>query len=182
VRSVGLAAAACVLLALATGCGPQVMNSASADGISAAAAPKNEAPAAIADRPAKFGETRDSGDSLMVTISAPKPFIPGDTAYPRAPRAAAFEIALDNQGSRTYRPAQLVVRASTQDGKPVLPVVDTAQGYTGVIAAGSDVLAPGKSTRLTLAFALPTDPVDLVVTVQPTAASVAMPAEFEGTA
>ena len=178
-RSVGLVAAACVLLAVASGCGAEVMNSARADGVSArAAAP----PAAIADRPAKFGESRTTGDSLVVTISAPKPFVPGDTAYPAAPRAAAFEIALDNQGSRNYRPAQLVVRAATQDGKPVVPLVDTAQGYTGVIAAGSDVLAPGRSTRLTVAFALPADPVDLVVTVQPTAAASGMPAEFEGMA
>jgi hypothetical protein len=178
VRTVGLAAAACVLMALATGCGPSVMSSASATEVSQAGAPAP--PAAIADRPAKFGEQRDAGDELMVIVAVQRSFVPGDTAYPKSPRAAAFDFALENHSNRNYRPAQLVVKASTQDGKRIEPLVDTAQGYTGVIAAGSEVVAPGKATRLTMAFALPADPVDLVVTVQPTAGTVALPAEFEG--
>lgn len=176
-RTVGLAAAACALLALASGCGADVMNSANATEVNRVAPP---AAAAAADQPARFGDRRDAGDSLFVTVSAPKTFVPGDTAYPRAPRAAAFEIALDNQGSRMYRPSQLVVKVATADGKQVVPLVDTAQGYTGVI--GSEPLQPTRSTRLTLAFALPVDPVDLVVTVQSNPATLTLPAEFEGTA
>ncbi|TCO62528.1 hypothetical protein [Actinocrispum wychmicini] len=175
-RTVGLAAAACVLLALASGCGADVMHSASATEVAPVAAP----PAAISDQPGRFGDRRDAGDSLMVTVSAPRSFVPGETAYPQAPRAAAFEIALENQSNRLYRPSQLVVNVATADGKPVVPLVDAAQGYPGVI--GSEPLAPTKSTRLTLAFALPADPVALVVTVQPSAATLTLPAEFEGTA
>jgi hypothetical protein len=117
----------------------------------------------------------------MVTVSAPKSFVPGDTAYPRAVRAAAFEVAIENQGDRTYRPSQLVVKATTVDGQAVLPIVDTAQGYTGVVGAGAEI-APGRTTRLTLAFALPADPVDLLVTVQPDATAAGVRAEFGGTA
>jgi hypothetical protein len=177
VRTVGLAAVACVLLALVTGCGADVMSTANANAVSPAAAP----PAAIADRPAKFGERRPAGNSLVVTVSAPKPFVPGDTAYPRAPRAAAFEIAIENQGSRTYRPSQLMVKAATVDGQAMVAVVDTAQGYNGVVGAGTEVM-PGRSTRLTVAFALPADQVDLRVTVQPDATTAVARAEFEGIA
>jgi hypothetical protein len=177
VRTVKPAAVACVLLALLTGCGAQVMSTASATtGVSRAAAP----PVAVADRPATFGDRRDAGDSLLVTVSQPRSFTPGDTATPRTARGAAFEFALENQGTRMYRPSQLVVRVATVDGRPVPPLVDNAQGYTGTI--GSEILAPGRTTRLTLAFALPADPVDLVVTVLPSAATLTLPAEFEGTA
>jgi hypothetical protein len=176
VRTVKLAGVACVLLALVTGCGAEVMSSASATGVSKVAAPT----AVMSGRPAKFGDRRDAGDSLVVTVSQPKSFTPGDTSVPRAARGAAFEFALENQGTRLYRPSQLVVRVATVDGKPVQALVDNAQGYTGAI--GSEVLTPGKSTRLTLAFALPADPVDLVVTVLPSAAAQTEPAEFEGTA
>jgi hypothetical protein len=182
VKSVGLAAAACVLLALTTGCGPDVMNSASASGVAhSEALPKGDVPVAVADRPAKFGERRAAGESLMVTVSAPTSFVPGETAYPRAPRAVAFEVAIDNQGSRTYRPSQLQVRATTLDGQVVVPVVDTAQGYTGVVG-GSTEIPPGKGARLTLAFAMPADQVELRVTIQQDASSASARAEFQGIA
>ena len=181
-KSVGLAAAACVLLALTAGCGPDVMNSASASGVSPSAAlPKGDGPVAVADRPGKFGEHRAAGESLMVTVSAPTSFVPGDTAYPRAPRAVAFEVAIDNQGSRTYRPAQLQVRATTVDGQMVVPVVDTAQGYTGVVGGNTEI-PPGKGTRLTVAFAMPANQVELRVTVQQDASTAGARAEFEGPA
>jgi hypothetical protein len=178
VKSVGLAAAACVLLAVTAGCGAEGMSRASATLISPAAEP-SEAPAKIANRVARFGERRAAGESLVVTVSAPKSFVPGDTAYPRAPRAAAFDVTIENQGSNTYRPSQLVVKASTVDGKRLAPVVDAAQGYSGVV--GGEV-QPGRTARLTLAFAVTADPVDLVVTVQPNAATATATAEFEGSA
>ena len=179
-KSVGLAVAACVVVALATGCDASVMSSASANGVSPAAAPSRatDAPAAIADRPAKFGERRSASDDLVVTVQAPKSFVPGETAYPRAPRAVALEIAIENQGSRPYRPTQLLVRVVTPDGRSADPIVDMAQGYGGGISSGIEV-PPGKSTRLTLAFAVPPEPVDLRVVIQP---DVGVPdrAEFEG--
>nr|CEL15229.1 hypothetical protein [Kibdelosporangium sp. MJ126-NF4]CTQ95729.1 hypothetical protein [Kibdelosporangium sp. MJ126-NF4] len=152
-----------------------MMNSASATGVSPAAAPDG-----IAGRPAKFGERRTvSSGSLMITVLAPKSFVPGDTAYPQSPRAAAFEIALENQGSRTYRAAQLVVRATGPAGSSVDPVVDKAQGYAGGVSGDAEV-PPGKSIRLTFAFAVPADPIDLMVTVQPDIATAGDRAEFEG--
>ncbi|GAB3873605.1 hypothetical protein GCM10029964_014150 [Kibdelosporangium lantanae] len=175
-RTVKLAAVACVLLALVTGCGAGVMSSASATGVSKAAAPT----AVMSGRPARFGERRDMGESLVVTVSQPRTFTPGDTSVPRAERGAAFEFAVENQGTRLFRPAQLVVRVATVDGTPVRALVDNAQGYTGAI--GSEVLTPGKTTRLTMAFALPADQVELVITVLPSAAAQTPPAEFEGTA
>jgi hypothetical protein len=178
VKSVGLAAAACVLLALVSGCGAEAMNRASATGIVPAAAP-SEPPAKVTSRTAKFGEQRAVGEFLLVTVSAPRSFVPGETAYPRAPRAAAFDITIENQGSRSYRPSQLVVKVSSVDGKRMAPVVDAVQGYSGVV--GGEV-QPGRTTQLTLAFAVPVDPVDLVVTVQPNAGMTTVTADFEGNA
>jgi hypothetical protein len=159
------------------------MNSASAFGVShtTAPAPVGEVPAEVTDRPAKFGERRTAGESLVVTVSAPKSFVPGDTAYPRALRAAAFEVAIENQGIQAYRPSQLLVKVSTLDGQIVLPVVDTAQGYTGTVG-GSTEIPSGKGNRFTLAFAMPPEQVDLRVTIQPDAATPDARAEFEGVA
>ncbi|ONI81084.1 hypothetical protein ALI144C_21270 [Actinosynnema sp. ALI-1.44] len=175
-RPVGLAVAACVVAALAAGCNAGVMSSASATGVSPAAAPDT-----ISERPAKFGERRTvSRGSLTVTVLAPKSFVPGNTAYPQSPRAVAFEVVLDNQGSRTYRPAQLVVKATGPAGNAVDPVVDKTQGYAGGVNADAEV-PPGKNIRVTFAFAVPADPIDLTVTVQPDIAAAADRAEFEGT-
>ncbi|RSM89490.1 hypothetical protein DMH04_05720 [Kibdelosporangium aridum] len=181
-RPVRLAVAACVLVALVTGCDAGVMTSAAANGVSPAAAPSRAVapPAAIADRPAKFGERRAAGESLMVTVLAPKTFVPGETAYPRVPRAVAFEVAVENQGTRSYRPTQLVVRATNPEGNAVVPVVDKAQGYDGNVGADIEV-APGKSVRLTFAFAVPAGAMDLRVIVQPDIATAGDRAEFEGT-
>ncbi|MBP2320138.1 hypothetical protein JOF56_000523 [Kibdelosporangium banguiense] len=182
-KTVGLAVAACALVALATGCGAGVMSSASATGVSPVAAPtrNGEVPVAIADRPAKFGERRAAGDSLLVTLPAPKSFVPGENAYPRARRAVAFEIAIENQGSRIYRPTQLRVTVVTPDGHTADPVVDKAQGYSGGVSADIEVPS-GKSTKLTLAFAMPQDPVDVRVLIQPDVAAAGARAEFEGSA
>jgi hypothetical protein len=183
VKTVGLAVAACALVALATGCAAGVMNSASATGVSPVAAPTRsaEAPAAIADRPANFGERQPSGDSLLVTLLAPKSFVPAETAYPRAARAVAFEIGIENQGSRTYRPTQLRVTVVLPDGRSADPVVDKAQGYAGGVSSDIEV-PPGKSTKVTLAFAMPPEPVEVLVIVQPDVAAAGARAEFEGVA
>jgi hypothetical protein len=178
VKTVGLAAAACVVLAVVAGCGADGMSRANANAISPAAAP-SEPPAKITNRVAKFGEQRPAGDALLVTVSSPRSFTPGDTAYPRSPRAAAFDVTIENQGNATYRPAQLVVKTSTVDGKRMAPLVDAVQGYSGVMGGE---LQPGRTTRLTLAFAVPADVVNLVVTVQPNAGTATVTAEFEGVA
>jgi hypothetical protein len=180
VRTVGLAVAACVIAALATGCDAGVMNSASATGVSPAAAPSlaAEVPAAITGRPAKFGERRPVGESLQVTVLAPRSFVPGETAYPRAERGVAFEIMIENQGSHPYRPTQLQVRVADPAGERMAPIVDKAQGYAGGLGSGNEV-QPGRNTRFTLAFQAPRQQVDLHVTVQPDMNS-AQQAEFAG--
>lgn len=182
-KTVGLVAAACVLLALTAGCGVDAMNSASATGLSRTPTTtmRGEPAAKVTDGPAKFGDRLPAGESLVVGVSAPKSFVPSETAYPHAPRAVAFEISIENQGTRPYRPSQLMIKAVTADGRTAVQVVDTPQGYTGVAGTGADV-PPGKSVRLTIAFAVPADQVDLRVMVQPDASVAAMLAEFAGTA
>ncbi len=174
----GLAAVACALLALTAGCGADGMNRADAKVVSQAAAP-SEAPVKVASGLAKWGEQRPAGDALLVTVSSPRSFEPGATAYPKAPRAAGFDITIENVGTAVYRSSQLVVQASTSDGKRMVAVVDATQGYSGVLAGE---VQPGRTARLSMAFALPADQVNVVVTVQSNVTQATTTAEFEGPA
>ncbi|AHH94638.1 hypothetical protein GCM10010174_54140 [Kutzneria viridogrisea] len=127
-----------------------------------------------------FGEQHTWNSGLVVTISAPRSIKPSGSAYPQAARAAVFELTIDNGTASPYKPSQLTVRAllgnsATQE------VVDTAQGLNGFVAAAQDI-PPGKSAKLTLAFAMPKQPTSLRVVVQPDVSGAAPSASFQGTA
>jgi hypothetical protein len=96
-------------------------------------------------------------------------FTPTDTAYPRAKRAVAIDMEIDNDGSIAFRPAQLSFMA-TVDGKPAEQVIDSTQGYTGVSGATEEV-APGQTLRFTVAFGVPDWDCSLVVSVRPDTAT-----------
>jgi hypothetical protein len=175
VKTVLWAAAACVLLALA-GC------QASQPSLSAGAAGSRvseEAYTGAADQPARFGERRIVGDGLSITVSTPKPFTPSELAYPKSPRAVAFSITIDNNSKEMYQPTALVVKAFA-DGEGVKQISDAAQGYTGMVGPAEDV-PPGKSLRITLAFAVPGDAVTMLLTVQPDKSLTYNIVDFSGT-
>jgi hypothetical protein len=115
---------------------------------------------------------------LAVTVSAPKAFTPTETASPHAPRAVAFELTIDNEGSDVYRPAQLAVTA-TSNGVAALQVIDSTQGYTGIV--GADDLPPGKHLRVAVAFAIPKEPAEVTLRIQPNAADGGGSTLFQGT-
>jgi hypothetical protein len=171
IKSRLLAQPLCALLVL-TACGgpysdaaPQLLPA------SATSAPAGEPVARNDNR-------RALGNDLTITISTPKSFTPTDTAYPRTPRAVAFELTIDNDGTGTYRASQLAVTA-TCNSADALQVIDSTQGYTGFVGA-TDNVPPGQSLRVVVAFAVPAERAVLRLNVQPDASGGSETTVFEG--
>lgn len=127
-----------------------------------------------------FGAQRVWANGMAVTVSAPRSLRPSDASFPQAPRTAVFTLTVVNGTKTVYRTSQLSVRALV-DGRPVAEVRDSVQGLNGVGAAVSEV-APGAETVLTMAFAVPADPVRLQLVVEPNGANQDPSATFEGVA
>lgn len=116
-----------------------------------------------------FGGQFRFDDGVAVSVSAPKPFRPSSSAYPRSDRAVAFEIIIRNEGDQPYRLSGLTVTATVGDVASK-QVVDSTQGYSGIVEAGKDV-QPGRDVRLSLAFTAPPQPAEMKLTLRPTATS-----------
>ena len=172
VRLVGAACLAALLAGCGTAGGPQL------SAVASSANPTVNQMARTLD--ASFGDRRTWPNGLAITISQPRSLRPSSTAYPQAARAAVFELTVENGTSTAYKPSQLAVKA-TIGGQPAQEVVDPAQGLGGYEAAQDD-LAPGRSVQLTVAFALPKQPVDLRILVQPDVIDAVPAAAFSGTA
>ncbi|RSM62943.1 hypothetical protein DMH03_12905 [Amycolatopsis sp. WAC 01376] len=163
-RTPKLLIAACSLM-LAAACGvPAPEKGAAALG---ADAPKQGVAATHTEGDLAFGAPHRFATGVTISVSAPNSFRPSASAYPQSPRAVAFGIEVTNAGDGTYRLSGLSV-AGEIDGETtaVKQVVDPVQGYNGVADAGKDV-APGRSVRLNLAFAVPDKPVRLRLQVRP---------------
>lgn len=173
-RIVRLVGAAC-LTALLAGCGT---TTAQLSAVESDTAPTVSQAARALD--ATFGDRRTWPNGLAVTISPPRSLKPSSTAYPQAARAAVFELTVENGTSTTYKPSQLALKA-TIGTSPTQEVVDPAQGLGGYVAAQED-LAPGRSVRLTVAFAMPAQAADLRILVQPDVVDAVPAAAFAGTA
>lgn len=166
-RTPKLLLAACSLI-LAAACGVSAPEKgaaalgaeAPAQGLAAASQPEGEL---------AFGAPHRFETGVTISVSSPKSFHPSASAYPQSPRAVAFGIEVINAGEATYRLSGLSVTAEVDgEGGAVKQVVDAVQGYNGVANAGKD-LAPGRSVRLNLAFAVPDKPVMLRLQVRPSA-------------
>jgi hypothetical protein len=175
VKTVRVAAVACAL-ALAAACG---------SGPYSDAAEAIEAPPSVSETsrdsdgsPARRLNRQALGNGLVLTISPPMPFTPTDNAYPKTPRAVAFEMTIDNEGVTAYRPSQLSVTA-TGDGAAIAQVIDSTQGYPG-LDGSTDTVPPGHSTRFSIAFAVPADQVVLRVAVHPDASTDDTVVVYEG--
>jgi hypothetical protein len=171
VRIVRLVVAGC-LMALVTGCG--------AVGSPQLSAVESSANPTVSRLLASFGDRRTWANGLSITIAPPRSLTPSSTAYPQAPRAAVFEMTIDNGSGMPYKPSQLAVKA-TIGGQVAQELVDPAQGLGGYVAAEQD-MPPGKSLTLTLAFAMPKQPAQLRIVVQPDVVDSAPTASFTGTA
>ncbi len=153
-------------LVLATACGVQAPEKGAA--VLGAEAPAQGLAATHAEGDLAFGAAPHRfATGVTIAVSAPKSFRPSASAYPQSPRAVAFGIEVTNAGDAAYRLSGLSVTGEVDgESQSVKQVVDAVQGYNGVADAGKDV-APGRSVRLNLAFAVPDKPVRLRVQVRP---------------
>jgi len=171
---VRLAVAACVLLVLAA-CStarPTYEARQSFD------APTPGAAAERSDYVAK-GVTRKIGDDVTLSVSTPTSFTPTEEAYPKAVRAVAFELVIDNRGDTVYRTAQLLFVA-TADGLPADQIIDSTQGYSGVTSTEDEVL-PRQTVRFSIAFGVPTQSCAVRVAVRPGSDAASAIPVFDGT-
>jgi hypothetical protein len=169
VNRVRQAAAACALL-LTTACGAvPTSNAAQGPDLLTRSTTPSQSPEV---KPRKLNE------NLTVTVSPPTSFTPTEAAYPRAPRAVAFELIIANQGRTAYRPSRLAITALS-NGQNARQVVDSTQGYTGFVAGTEDV-APGQTVRVVVAFAVPVERAVVQVMVQPDAEEGGRVMVFEG--
>lgn len=171
---VRLAVAACVLLVLAA-CGTARVTEAR----QAMPGPTPSEAVEQSDYQGRDGVTRSIDEDVTLSVSAPTSFTPTEEAYPKAVRAVAFELVLDNQSGTVYRPAQLSFVA-TADGLPVDQIIDSTQGYSGVTGTADEVL-PSQTLRFSVAFGVPQQSCVVRVAVRPEAdAANAIPI-FDGT-
>lgn len=172
---VRLAVAACVLLVL-TACGAGVSTE---DLQQSMHTPSPTVAAPRSDYMARDGMRMELADEITLSVAAPTSFTPTDTAYPPAARAVAFELVIDNQSDTVYRPAQLQFVA-TADGSGADQIIDSTQGYTGVVGAIDEVL-PRQTLRFAIAFGVPDRPCVVRVAVRPESSAVSAVPIFDGT-
>lgn len=153
------ALAACVLIAL-TACGTTAAEDAPAGGGAPSGPVVRNTEGVVA-----FGDNYRFASGIVVAVSAPKPFQPSETAYPKAERAVAFEIAVRNRTTHAYQLSGLMITVIA-GGDKAKQVVDAPQGYTGIVNADKD-LPPGTQARLNLAFAVPKPAAELKLLLRP---------------
>ncbi len=157
---VGLAAASCALLVVLTGCGGGPAYSATAQHSSPTAGEKARAAGPVS----RSGDRRELGDGLTIAVSAPKSFVPTASTGSGTPRALGFEMTVENNGTGSYRPTLLSLSAEV-NGVVSRQVIDSTQGYTGVVGAAD--VPPGRSVRFSVAFAVPAEKAAVLVSAQP---------------
>ncbi|NKQ54817.1 hypothetical protein HFP15_18185 [Amycolatopsis sp. K13G38] len=112
-----------------------------------------------------FGGQYRFSDGITVSVTTPKSFQPSASAYPRSDRGVAFDIVIRNDGDQSYQLSGLSVTA-TVGGVTAKQLVDSTQGYSGIIDAGKDV-PPQRDVRVTLAFAVPSQPSEMRLSLRP---------------
>lgn len=160
-------AAACVLLAvlsLIAACGLNAAGEA-ADPASSSAAPSGSGAAPASPTAPAFGRPYAYPDGLSVTVSRPKAFTPSSTATPRVDHAVSFEITVLNGSDRPYQLSAITLSAAV-NGEPSQELIDSAQGYTGLADANTDV-PPSRKLTLLLAFGSADAPSTASLSVKP---------------
>ena len=156
---------AIALVCLAAACGsPAQVGSAAGDFGSRAVQAAAPTPQMLT-----FGGQYRFADGTTISVAAPKSFRPSANAYPQSARAVAFDITIRNDGDQSYQLSGLSV-AATVAGAPAKQLVDSTQGYSGIVDAGKDV-PPGRDVQVTLAFAVPDQPSEMRLSLRPSAAA-----------
>lgn len=172
--AVRLVVAACLLLVL-TACG------ATPTATEAHESSPSHTPSAAGDRAdlmTKGAITRSVREDVTLVVSPPTSFTPTETAYPKAARAVAFEMVIDNQSDTMYRPAQLSFIA-TAGGRTAGQIIDSTQGYNGVTSTADEV-SPNQILRFSVAFGVPPNVCMVRMAVRTEASATSTIALFEG--
>lgn len=173
-KTVAVVAAACASLVWLAGCGGAVSPDAAREGSSATVE------RARAGLPApRSGEPTPLGDGLSIAVSQPVSFVPTGNASPAAERAVGFEMTVRNEGVVAYRPTLLALIASAGD-EATRQVIDSTQGYSGVVGAAE--IAPGRSMRFSVAFAVPPVKTEVRVHARPDPGRPTVVTVFDGVA
>jgi len=114
-----------------------------------------------------FGGQYRFGDGITISVAAPKSFRPSTSAYPRSDRGVAFDITIRNDGDQSYQLSGLSVAAAI-GGAAAKQLVDSTQGYSGIVDAGKDV-PPTRDVHVTLAFAVPDQQCVMHLSLRPSA-------------
>ncbi|SDD72908.1 hypothetical protein [Actinokineospora iranica] len=175
-KTVGLAAATSALVVVLTtsacGGGPATAQA-------GASTTTGEKIARSAGPLSRATDRTDLGNGISIVISAPKSFVPTASASPVVPRGVGFDMTLENNGTTPYRPTLLSLSASA-NGTSIQQVVDSTQGYSGVL--GQDEILPGRSARFSVAFAVPAEKAAVRVDAQPDPGHGATVTVFDGVA
>lgn len=101
-----------------------------------------------------FGTARRYEDGLQVTVSAPRPFSPSDTAAGHSPgnRAVTVEVTVLNGSDERANLDIVRVEARDADGRTADRIFDSTKDASGGL---SGTLLPGKQSVATYAFDLP---------------------------
>lgn len=119
-----------------------------------------EEPAATANP--KFGETFTYEDGLSVTVSAPEPYTPSDTAATGGePSFVKFQVTVVNGTSENYDPSLFYVTMQSGNAEAG-EVYDSANNLNG---SPTTPILPGREGTWAIAFGV-TDPNDLVMQVR----------------
>lgn len=149
----------CALLAGVAGCGAAAEKGAIYSADNAKSAERAESAGATASSSSAeragsseraFGQPYTFPSGLSITVSRPKSFTPSKTAYPSAPRAIGFEISIKNGTDQPYTLSEISITAAV-DGELSPEMIDSTQGYNGIVDLGTQVSVNHK-IRLTLAY------------------------------
>lgn len=121
----------------------------------------SEEPAEESTEPA-FGEAFTYDDGLTVTVSAPKPYKPSNSAAAGKGEAVAFDITLVNNTGATFDPSLLSASLQSGNGQAE-EIFDTAKGLNG---SPMTKLLDGREAKWIIGYTVQ-DPNDLVLEVSP---------------
>lgn len=124
----------------------------------------SEEPAEPVDENLAFGDTFTYKDGLSVTVSAPKPFTPSESACcikaGSGQKALLFTVTLVNGTSANFDPGAFstTVQSKNVEAESIFD--------TDIMGAPSTTLLPGREASFKIAYAV-ADPADLVLEVSP---------------
>lgn len=153
-----------IAVAASSGGGSSARPTAASGSSQLVAPPPPAAPPAPSSTTNHFGDATRFTDGLTVSVAAPQPFTPSDSAAGWTPgqKASTFAITVTNGSQQNYDPRLLStsVRSGQTEGSQIF---DTARGLEG---PPSTAVLPGQSVTFSVGFTV-ADPGSVVVQVTP---------------